>query len=231
MGYEIVEVNENTWRIEDGGHVRFFLLTGKEKALMIDSGMNVENVKKIAQSLTDLPIELLITHGDRDHTGGNSEFDTFYMNSAEASNYFAGHTGCGDYIPVDDKDIIDLGGRPLEIISLAGHTPGSIAVLDINGKMLFSGDPIQDGTIFMFGVQREYHAYLKSLRKLDRYRDRFDIIFPSHGSAEVKPELIDKLYDAMLDIKAGKYVPETANFHGTEVNCYDVGIAKFLLDK
>ena len=38
MGYEIIRINSSTWRIEDGG-VRFFLLTGREKALLIDSGM------------------------------------------------------------------------------------------------------------------------------------------------------------------------------------------------
>ena len=39
MGCKIIQMNPNTWRIEDGG-VRFFLLTGREKALLIDSGMN-----------------------------------------------------------------------------------------------------------------------------------------------------------------------------------------------
>ena len=33
MGCEIIRMNENTWRIEDGD-VRFFLLTGTEKALL-----------------------------------------------------------------------------------------------------------------------------------------------------------------------------------------------------
>ena len=29
MGFEIIRINENSWRIEDGG-VRFFLLTGTD---------------------------------------------------------------------------------------------------------------------------------------------------------------------------------------------------------
>ena len=65
MDYNIIQMNENTWRIEDGG-VRFFLLTGTEKALLIDSGMMIQNAKEIAESLTDLPIELLNTHADQD---------------------------------------------------------------------------------------------------------------------------------------------------------------------
>ena len=35
MSYKVIQMNENTWRIEDMG-VRFFLLTGTDKALLID---------------------------------------------------------------------------------------------------------------------------------------------------------------------------------------------------
>ena len=84
MEYKIIRMNENTWRIEDGG-VRFFLLTGTEKALLVDSGMNVHNVRDIATRLTDLPLSLLNTHADRDHIGSNEQFDMFYMHPDEES--------------------------------------------------------------------------------------------------------------------------------------------------
>ncbi|MBQ8972065.1 MAG: MBL fold metallo-hydrolase, partial [Clostridia bacterium] len=70
MEYNIIQINENTWRIEDGG-VRFFLLAGSERALLIDSGMNVHNARDIASDITQLPISLLNTHADRDHIGSN----------------------------------------------------------------------------------------------------------------------------------------------------------------
>ena len=75
---DVIKINENTFRIEDG-MVRFFLLLGSEKALMIDSGMTTKDARKIAEGLTDLPIELMNTHGDGDHIAGNAAFDTFYM--------------------------------------------------------------------------------------------------------------------------------------------------------
>ena len=92
---EIISINENTWRIEEEG-VRFFLLAGENKALLIDSGMQVHNAKEIAESLVDLPIELLNTHADMDHVGSNNEFDSFYMNPAEASNYYNTNKKDGD---------------------------------------------------------------------------------------------------------------------------------------
>lgn len=231
MAYEIIQINENTWRIEDNHHVRFFLLTGTEEALLIDSGMEVGNAKEIAEGLTKLPIKLLNTHADRDHICSNKEFETFYMHPAEASNFYNTQRQTGDFIPIEDGDRLDLGDRPLEIISLPGHTPGSIAVLDVNARVLISGDPIQDGTIFMFGVQREIHAYLKSLRKMDKYRSRFDMIYPSHGSFPVKPELIDGLYEAAQKMLEGGYGYTETEIHGTKVRKYDVGLAVFLMDE
>lgn len=75
---DIIQINDTTWRIEDNG-VRFFLLAGTEKALLIDSGMNTPHAKQIAESITKLPIMLLNTHADPDHTSGNASFDNFYM--------------------------------------------------------------------------------------------------------------------------------------------------------
>lgn len=230
MAHEIIQINDNTWRIEEDGHVRFFLLTGTKEALLIDSGMQISNAREIAESLTDLPIKLLNTHADRDHVGSNGEFETFYMHPAEASNYYNTQRMTGEFTPVEDGDLLDLGDRPLEIIALPGHTPGSIAVLDIQGRALISGDPIQNGTIFLFGVQRELHAYQKSLKKLDAYRDRFDVIYPSHGSFPVSPELIDQLYEAAGKLLAGELEGCEAEIFGTKVKKYDLGIATVLLD-
>ena len=227
---EIISINENTWRIEDDG-VRFFLLAGENKALLIDSGMQVHNAKEIAEGLVDLPIELLNTHADMDHVGSNEEFDSFYMNPAEASNYYNTNKKTGTIIPVSDGDIIDLGGREIEIITLPGHTPGSIAALDINNRVLISGDPIQDGDIFMFGVQREMHAYLLSLEKLEKYKERFDTIYPSHGTFPVGPELIDALHEGAIRVMNGEVEGSDAEFFGTKIRRYDVGAAGFLCDQ
>ena len=226
---EIIKINDNTWRIEDE-HVRFFLLAGEKKALLIDSGMQVHNAKEIAESIVSLPVELLNTHADMDHVGSNHEFESFYMNPAEASNYYNTQKKTGTIVPVTDGDIIDLGGRELEIITLPGHTPGSIAVLDKANRVLISGDPIQDGDIFMFGVQREMHAYLLSLEKLEKYKDRFDTIYPSHGTFPVKPELIAALHEGAEKIMNGTANGVEMEFHGTKIKRYDVGVAGFLCD-
>ncbi len=80
--YEVVRIDDATWRIEDG-MVRCYLLAGAEKALLIDTGMTLQNARAIAEGLTDKPVELLNTHGDPDHIAGNAAFPRFYMHPAE----------------------------------------------------------------------------------------------------------------------------------------------------
>ena len=99
MEVNINRIDENTWSFEEPG-VRFFLLAGRERALLIDSGMQTRNAKELAGELTALPLSLLNTHADPDHIGSNGEFDSFYMNPAEASNYYNSQKRTGTILPV-----------------------------------------------------------------------------------------------------------------------------------
>lgn len=229
MSPQIIQMNSSTWRIEDGG-VRFFLLTGTEKALLIDSGMTVRNAKEIAESLTDLPLSLLNTHADMDHVGSNEEFSTFYMHPADEPHYRRSGKS-GQLVPVLDGDKIDLGGRKLKIIHLSGHTPGSIAVLDINHRVLISGDPIQEhGRIFMFGEHRNMQDYIRSLEKLEPMASDFDEIWPSHADLPIYPGVIRKLHDGAQKIVNGEITGKKEEFHGRTITMYDLGFTVLLCD-
>ncbi len=227
---EILNIDHRTWRIEDGG-VRFFLLAGDARALLVDCGMTVHNARDIAEGLVSVPVSLLITHADPDHIGSVGQFEEFYMHPAEATNFYKSQGRSGRFLPVWDGDVIDLGGRELEILHLPGHTPGSVTVLDRSSRALFGGDPVQDGSIFMFGPQRELHAYVASLEKLEKLRDRFDLIYPSHASCPVTPDIIPRLKAAAQAILDGQLTGPTVEFHGTTIRRIDAGVATFLCDK
>lgn len=227
----ITKINSSTWQIDDGG-VRFFLLAGKERALLIDSGMTVHNAREIAEELVDVPVALLNTHADPDHIGSNHEFEEFYMHPAEAGNYYRSPERGGRIIPAWDGDILDLGGRELEIIHLPGHTPGSVAVLDIENRALYSGDPVQrNGGIFMFGPGREFHAYVMSLERLMAMSDRFDYIYPSHAECPITPDVIPALREGALRVMAGEVEGEISEMHGRRIRRCDVGVSVLLCDE
>ena len=227
MGCEIIQINANTWRIEDDG-VRLFLLTGTEKALLIDSGMNLNNARDIAAGLTDLPLSLLNTHADRDHIGSNEQFDAFYMHPAEEPVYRRSGKS-GTIIPVREGDSLNLGDRELRIIHLPGHTPGSIAVLDVQNKVLISGDPIQaHGRIFMFGDHRNMEDYIASLEHLESFADQFDEIWPSHADIPVSPAVIRKLRDGAQAVLDGTIQGKPTEFFGQCIVVYDLGFCTLL---
>ena len=230
MNCEIFPINENSWRIEDSG-VRCFLLTGSEKALLIDSGRELHTARDIAESLTDLPVMLLNTHADGDHTGSNEQFESFYMHPDEEAHFRRGGRG-GTIIPVREGDILDLGGRELRIIDLPGHTPGSIAVLDVGNRVLISGDPVQEhGRIFMFGAHRNMENYIRSLEHLETFTAEFDEIWPSHADIPISPALIRKLHDGARDVLDGKVAGSPVEVHGNQVIAYDLGFCTLLCDQ
>ena len=230
MNCEIIPINENSWRIEDSG-VRCFLLTGSEKALLIDSGRELHTARDIAESLTDLPVMLLNTHADGDHTGSNEQFESFYMHPDEEAHFRRGGRG-GTIIPVREGDILDLGGRELRIIDLPGHTPGSIAVLDVGNRVLISGDPVQEhGRIFMFGAHRNMENYIRSLEHLETFTAKFDEIWPSHADIPISPALIRKLHDGARDVLDGKVAGSPVEVHGNQVIAYDLGFCTLLCDQ
>ena len=228
-GAQVVQVNEDTWRIEDGG-VRFFLLSGAEKAMLIDTGMTIHHAREIASALTGLPLMLLNTHADRDHIGCNEEFEAFLMHPAEEENYRRSGKG-GRLIPVQDGEELDLGGRKLRIIHLPGHTPGSIAVLDVSRRVLISGDPIQEhGRIFMFGSQRNMEDYIASLTRLEAETGQFDEVWPSHADIPVSPDVIGRLRDGARKILEGHVSGQPMEVFGNRITAYDLGFCTLLCD-
>ena len=226
---EIIKINVNTYRIEDNG-VRFFLLAGTEKAALIDSGRGTPDARKIAESLTALPMILINTHADPDHVSGNAAFENAYMSPAEEPHYRS-VGGANPVIPVNDGDEIDLGNRTLRIIDNPGHTPGSIAILDVENRVLIGGDSIQDGNIYMFGPGRDIKKYISSMKKIQTISGDFDVIYPSHSSFPVYPDIMEKLTAAAEEITAGRAAGTPMTLHGNEILLYKFDCAGFYCDR
>jgi glyoxylase-like metal-dependent hydrolase (beta-lactamase superfamily II) len=225
MEYEITQIDNSTWTLSEG-FVRFFLLAGKNEALLIDTGMNVGKALESAKSLTPLPVRLINTHADPDHIGGNKDFSEVMMHPYEKENYVQHGAGGGNtkIITVADGQIIDLGERPLQLVWIPGHTPGSIGILDINRKYFFSGDTVQQGSeIFMFGPQRNLADFVASLEKLQKMSDKFDLIFACHGALSVKPAVIPELIAGAKKVLAGEIKGEPREMFGTKIQACDVG--------
>lgn len=222
-------IDGRTWRYDEMG-VRFFLLAGDERAVLLDSGMQTHNARDLAEQLTDLPLMLVHTHCDRDHVGSDDQFDEVWLSPAELVHPQAPHDVARVH-PLWDGDVIDLGGRELEVIDLPGHTPGSIALLDRATGMLFSGDPIQrDGRIFCFGPMRSMAAYIHSLERLQRRAADISSIWPCHATCPVGVDTIGELIEGARAVERGEVPFVDDEMHGTPIRAYDVGVSVLLCD-
>ena len=77
------EVAPGVIRIEDHGSDNMYLVLGKSKALLVDTGLGVGRLAAFVKTLTALPVVVVNTHGHPDHAGGNNEFKTVHAHPAE----------------------------------------------------------------------------------------------------------------------------------------------------
>jgi hydroxyacylglutathione hydrolase len=125
------EIAPNTYEIGEFDCGSIFLLVGDEKAMVIDTGVGIGDLKGFIQKLTDKPLMVCFTHNHVDHVGGAGAFDNAYIHPndmAEFSNgggiglSVEGRIGYvqwiaerekGDYPYHLDEDITEWGPQPL----------------------------------------------------------------------------------------------------------------------
>ena len=216
----IVKLDSKTWRIEDG-FVYFYLLAGTQKALMIDSGVTPNDAFKLASELTSLPVILANTHGDGDHMAGNKSFGEFYLNH-EDYNRRQTKENFADckWHDLTEGMVFDLGERDIEVIEIPGHTYGSVAFLDVTNRVLYSGDTVSDAIIYLFGEHRNTAAFKDSLIKLANMENRYDVIYPAHGTPVVGKNHAQKVLEDWEGVMNGtlEWTPET--LFGNKVRTY-----------
>lgn len=236
--YEIYKLTENTLAIYEPFHFEeaiSYLVWGKERAALIDTGTGIGNLKQAVEELTSLPVFVLNTHTHWDHIGDNFQFsEILCFNDSDCieklqigvKNERLKESLKGDslwkplpegfdpetwVIPpvepttlVEDKDIIDLGGRTLEVIHTPGHSPGSICLLDRENRILFTGDVFFPGPLYAYSEDVHIEDYIASIDKLKNRLVEYDYLCSGHNDPWVKSEVIPRVADAFQTILAGK---------------------------
>ena len=83
QAHSIKEIAPNTYEIGEFDCASIFLIIGRERALLIDTGIGIGDLKGLVEKLTDKPITLVLTHGHVDYIGGMAWFDEAYLNRAD----------------------------------------------------------------------------------------------------------------------------------------------------
>ncbi|MBR4396153.1 MAG: MBL fold metallo-hydrolase [Eubacteriaceae bacterium] len=200
--------------------VRAFLVVGNEKALLIDTGAMQTDIQGIIAGITDKPITVVLTHSDGDHTGNLQAFSEAFIHANDLESVKAKPEYQNATLnEVNAGDVFDLGGRRLKTLFIPGHTPGSIALLDEENKMIFPGDTVSYGPVYMFGAGRNINDYLDTLNYLRGFRDAgaFCSVYCAHGECPLDPSIIDTQIELTRGIMSGTIIGEETPMRGNTV--------------
>jgi glyoxylase-like metal-dependent hydrolase (beta-lactamase superfamily II) len=247
--FAVFDLGRDTFALCEPDHneeVISFLLIGRERALLIDTGMGFVPIKPLAMRLTHLPISVLNTHTHFDHTGGNHEFDEIaaFETPLSRARQSDGERAAwaGQLTPehvrgawpagvdpatfvtrpyrvtrwVSDGDVIDLGGRPLELLHTPGHSADSLSIVDHAQRQMLTADQFYEGPIYLTNQDSDVAAFTRSARRMASHAQRVDRLLPSHNTPIAAPGYLASLADAAEHV-ARSQTRGRAAFDGFEI--------------
>ena len=228
QGFDIEDIEPGLWRITDPGFAtpsHSYLLTGEERAALIDAGCGVRDIRREIEALTGLDVIVLQTHAHPDHAGGSHLFEAVYAHPKGVEKLLQGWSNlelrftidryvdaeelpegvsadsfhipaCAHVEVLEDRGVVDLGGRQLDVFFTPGHSPDSVCFLDLEGELLFTGDSVLKGRIAI----ESSLAFRRSIRDIARLADLSDRLFPAHGETPIGPEFVTTLRQGFTDV-------------------------------
>jgi len=234
--FEVLAPEPGIYTIVEPLHVeqvKSNLIVGDERAMLIDTGMGVGDIRSVVEGLTDRPVFVVNSHAHWDHIGGNWRFEEIWIHEAEAAwlskgignerlqRWFAPENLSGPLPPGFDPtsatvqpshpngvlqggEAFNLGGRTLEVIHCPGHSPGGIALFDPDFGVLFSTDVAYPHDLYAYSSEADLRAYHRSLTRLALLTPVLRTVYPSHGASPMEPALLPAMRDAVGDILGGR---------------------------
>jgi glyoxylase-like metal-dependent hydrolase (beta-lactamase superfamily II) len=167
------------------------------------------------KALTDLPVTVTFSHPHFDHVGNHRRFDRVAMfDHPTLRQRVVG--GCftpslGQHLKlgrpsfqVDEwwatGDVIELGGREMEVLHVPGHSPESMALLDRGREQLFLGDFLYDLELFVDDLDQ----YLASSEALLSITEGSETLYGAHGVPRMPYARLEQLNELLGKVQRGE---------------------------
>lgn len=232
-----------------------YLLLGSEKALLVDTLQGVGDLKSLIDQLTNLPVIVMNTHSHYDHVSGNYQFETIYgldtpytaENTKGHSNADIGGSMTMDTIwknlPTDfdistyeskafeidkfmsDGEIIDIGGREIQVVFTPGHSPDSVILIDKANRMMFTGDTFYPAPIYVYSDTTNFEDFFMTSQIMFGFKNDVDFLMPGHNETMQPARYLNELRAATMAI----INPTTPFQQGNGRRSYDFGDFSIIL--
>jgi glyoxylase-like metal-dependent hydrolase (beta-lactamase superfamily II) len=185
QNYRVDVLGQGLWRIQAvaGTLSTAYLVAGAKDAVLIDTCTGQAGLKDVVDGLIgNKRLLVALTHGHGDHSGGIKYFPEVLVHPADAGLLPKDATTVRR--DLKDGDVLDLGGKKLEVIAIPGHTPGSVVFLDRAGRYAMTGDGIGSTMVWMQISALPLTTYLQSVKRLEALKDGIDELYVGHHEQE-----------------------------------------------
>ncbi len=223
------QIDEHTW--VGNGHYCYnesvYILEGEDRALLIDAGVYMPTLDKVAAQLTGKPVTLALTHGHGDHVGSARLFPEVWLHAADTALLRSNLPDYqGEIKLLSDGDVIDLGGRQIEVLHTPGHTFGSITFFDKTNRYGFSGDAFGSTNLLLFAGP--FSALANTCERTIEYMEKNGIekLYPGHYHGD-NPETLQRVKDELTlsrEVLSGKRKGEAGEANGLNRFVRDFGV-------
>lgn len=178
------KIADNTYRLSADYVFQSYLFIGKQKALLVDTGLGVGNLLEKVKGLTDKPLVVVCTHGHPGTVGGAGQFGEVKICKEDlklaklfsrVTRYIVKLTGhldqdgvptFTDLTKTDIEQGFDLGGRTIKILETPSHTRGSVCFIDESNKLAIVGDVVAPLGIQLLPTALPLNKYIDTMEEL-----------------------------------------------------------------
>ena len=239
---------------DDREEVACYLVVGSRDVAVIDTGLGGGGLRAVVERLTPNRPVVLQTHLHWDHIGGSGSFPDVRAHRIELTTDRAGwpweppgaegsdlgaegpraneprvRAHVPDSGALQHGDRIDLGARWLDVVHVPGHSPGSVAFLDRDARLLFVGDLCYLGQMLLFVSGSDLGGFRRSLHALAAIVGDVDAIYPAHGSSPITGEDVLAMRDGFDRVWDGRQPDWHGAYAGHRVAIHDFGRFAFLV--